>query len=414
MEPLFLEIGNDQPVTEMESLCMSCHENGTTRMMLTKIPHFKEIFVSSFSCPHCGNRNNSIQFVHELSDLGSKITLSCSQPTDFNRQVVVTEFCTVSLVEIDLELPPVASKTTLTTVEGILDSCIADLDQIKQLNQDASQEFLDKLTTVIEKLVEFKKGNVAFTLKLDDPSGNSYIQKYSEPEDPAITVEQYERTAGMMEKFGFAQPSNTAEELDDRLNIFGTICSNCGVGCDTRMCTVDIPHFKELLIMSTKCEACGFVSNEVKSGGAIPDKGRKITFHLTSEADLSRDFLKSDSCTLEVPEIDLKIMHGTLGSQFTTIEGILLEIQRDLEQRIPFVVGDSAENSSDNRIKQLADKIKLILAGQLPCTIVLDDPLGNSYIQNLYAPDEDPEMLVEDYERTFEQNEIFGLNDIQA
>ncbi len=69
-----------------------------------------------------------------------------------------------------------------------MDSCIADLDQIKQLNQDASQEFLDKLTTVIEKLAEFKKGNVAFTLKLDDPSGNSYIQKYSEPEDPAIQL----------------------------------------------------------------------------------------------------------------------------------------------------------------------------------------------------------------------------------
>jgi zinc finger protein len=43
----------------------------------------------------------------------------------------------------------------------------------------------------------------------------------------------------------------------------------------------------------------------------------------------------------------------------------------------------------------------------------LDDPLANSYLQNLYAPDEDPNMTVESYDRTFEQNEDLGLNDIK-
>ena len=35
---------------EMESLCPECHENGTTRMMLTKIPFFREVIISSFEC----------------------------------------------------------------------------------------------------------------------------------------------------------------------------------------------------------------------------------------------------------------------------------------------------------------------------------------------------------------------------
>jgi len=34
--------------------------------------------------------------------------------------------------------------------------------------------------------------------------------------------------------------------------------------------------------------------------------------------------------------------------------------------------------------------------------------------QNIYAPDDDPEMKVEDYERTFEQKEELGLNDMNT
>lgn len=47
-------------------------------------------------------------------------------------------------------------------------------------------------------------------------------------------------------------------------------------------------------------------------------------------------------------------------------------------------------------------------------TVILDDPLANSYVQNLYAPDPDPNMTVEMYERSWEQNEDLGLNDIKV
>lgn len=46
--------------------------------------------------------------------------------------------------------------------------------------------------------------------------------------------------------------------------------------------------------------------------------------------------------------------------------------------------------------------------------MILDDPLANSYIQNIYAPDPDPNMTIEAYDRTFEQNEELGLNDIKV
>lgn len=34
--------------------------------------------------------------------------------------------------------------------------------------------------------------------------------------------------------------------------------------------------------------------------------------------------------------------------------------------------------------------------------------------QNVYAPEEDPELSVQRYERTFEQNEELGLNDMRT
>jgi zinc finger protein len=49
-----------------------------------------------------------------------------------------------------------------------------------------------------------------------------------------------------------------------------------------------------------------------------------------------------------------------------------------------------------------------------PFTLILDDPLANSYVQNLYAPDPDPNLEIETYERTWQQNEDLGLNDMKV
>ena len=35
-------------------------------------------------------------------------------------------------------------------------------------------------------------------------------------------------------------------------------------------------------------------------------------------------------------------------------------------------------------------------------------------MQNTYAPDTDPELIIEYYKRTFDQNEVLGLNDMKT
>ena len=55
---------------------------------------------------------------------------------------------------------------------------------------------------------------------------------------------------------------------------------------------VDVPHFKEVIIMATTCDLCGYKSNEVKSGCGMSASGVKLTLHITDPSDLSRDILK--------------------------------------------------------------------------------------------------------------------------
>jgi C4-type Zn-finger protein len=64
------------------------------------------------------------------------------------------------------------------------------------------------------------------------------------------------------------QPARGCQVMSFEVN-----CYDCSAPGETRMCMTDIPHFKEIIIMSFLCDECGFRSVEVKGGGAVPDHG---------------------------------------------------------------------------------------------------------------------------------------------
>lgn len=123
---------------------------------------------------------------------------------------------------------------------------------------------------------------------------------------------------------------------------------------------VDIPFFKEVLIMATACDRCGYRSNEVKSGTEIPEKGKILKLQLSGLEDLSRDILKSASCTLEIPEIGLKLQTGTLGARFTTVEGLLLQVYNELNDKCQFVRGDSADKDARLTFERLLEDLQKV------------------------------------------------------
>ena len=85
---------------------------------------------------------------------------------------------------------------------------------------------------------------------------------------------------------------------------------------------------------------------------------------------------------MSIPEINLELTPGTLGGRFTTVEGLLRQVHEELDQRAPFLQGDSASDESRTRWKTFLDKLQQVADGEyLPCTLILNDPLSNSYLQ---------------------------------
>ena len=180
---------------------------------------------------------------------------------------------------------------------------------------------------------------------------------------------------------------------------------------------VDVPHFKQVVLISTACDHCGYRTSEVKTGGAIPNKGRQIILKVLEQVDLSRDVLKSETCTVFCPELKLEITPGTMSGRFTTVEGLLTQVHDTLYSRI-FDAGGAGGDSRDPERMQAWDNLfknlQAAIKGEFKYQISLTDPLAASYIQNLCSPDEDPQLTILDYERSEEEEEEFGLTDMRT
>lgn len=119
---------------------------------------------------------------------------------------------------------------------------------------------------------------------------------------------------------------------------------------------------------------------------------------------------------MSCPELNLSVEPGTLGGRFTTIEGLLTQVRDDLRSSI-FDVGDGGD-SMNTETKQkwntFFNSLSAAINGDDKFTITLKDPLASSYVQSFTAPEPDPQIKVEDYERTEEEEEDLGLKDMKT
>ena len=84
------------------------------------------------------------------------------------------------------------------------------------------------------------------------------------------------------------------------------------------------------------------------------------------------------------------------------MEGVITGVKEQLRSANPFALGDSADAEARAKLTALIDR----LDQGIGLTLVLDDAAGNSWCS---AADE-----VLHYERTFDQNEELGINDMRV
>jgi zinc finger protein len=409
----------------------------------------------SFSCSYCGFQNNEIQSAGQIQEKGAKYAFRVEQEADLQRTVVKSDTCVFRLEDLDLEIP--AGKGQYTNVEGVVSGVLQDLESHQDERMRQTPEVGEKVARIISNMKGMIEGRrFPFMISADDPSGNSWIEWRPGEAAGKWAKNEYNRTAQQNAELGLgdemprsddqaARPeyhatgmvpslhtedptmgNNVDEEdiVENQVYSFPASCPGCTRPCATNMKMVNIPHFKQVVIMSTVCENCGYRSNEVKTGGEVPEKGRKITLRVATKEDLLRDILKSESAVLSCPELQLRVEPGTMGGRFTTVEGILTQIRRDLrsqafgledgEAELPPDGGDSMTVESKQAWDAFFASLTEAIEGNKEFTLVLEDPLASSYVQSRTAPDPDPQIEVEDYERTEQEEEDLGLKDLKT
>ncbi|CAG4970180.1 unnamed protein product [Colias eurytheme] len=439
-KPLFRDLTGEDPdpeVTEIESLCVNCHGNGMTRLLLTRIPHYKNVVLMSFSCEECGFENNEIQPGGAIAEFGIRWKLRVEDAADLNRQVVKSDFTRVYIPELEFEIPAQSQKGEVTTVEGILARAISGLSQDQEARKKDHPEAAEQIATFVRKLQGLRGLETMWNLELEDISGNTFVENPDAPKrDPRCEKTEFTRNKEQDHLLGIfrkdelspdtvaslpgsitpADPSQGSYDklVADEVLQFATNCPDCNAPADTNMKLTKIPHFKEVVIMATVCEACGHRTNEVKSGGGIEEKGVKFEVKIATRDDFSRDILKSETCSMSIPELDLEVGGRALGGRFTTAEGIIRAFIDQLGNA-PALQGDSPAVAKEN-LQMFITKLEEVLDCKRAITLILDDPAGNSYVQSL---SDDPSkyddgMKVEYYERTHEQNDELGINDMKT
>ncbi|KAK3433754.1 zinc finger protein ZPR1 [Eucalyptus grandis] len=459
----------DAPLYKVESLCMRCHENGVTSFLLTLIPHFRKVLLSAFECPHCGERNNEVQFAGEIQPRGCCYSLEVptGDPKMLDRQVVKSESATIKIPELDFEIPPEAQRGSLSTVEGILVRAAEELQALQEERKKVDPKTAEAIDQFLLKLKACASGDSPFTFILDDPAGNSFIENLFAPSpDPSLTIKFYERTPEQQALLGYLVDPAQCREVGDGVTTeqmqsvvpepgrrephgavgaaaahhaiaqsnsadiaevmfrysapeevmtFPSTCGTCAAGCETRMFVTNIPYFQEVIVMASTCDACGYRNSELKPGGRIPEKGKQISLCVKNTKDLSRDVIKSDTASVRIPELELELASGTLGGVVTTVEGLISKISESLERVHGFTFGDSLDDHKRAKWKDFQERLRKLLSLEDHWTLVLDDALANSFIAPITDDIKDDHQLTfEEYQRSWEQNEELGLNDMDT
>ncbi|KAL8712974.1 MAG: hypothetical protein Q9220_002834 [cf. Caloplaca sp. 1 TL-2023] len=478
-DPTMLEDNEPNGVETIESLCMNCEENGETRLLLTKIPFFREITIMSFSCDHCGYSNTDVQSAGQIQERGARFTLKATGPDDLERQIVKSDIAICRIEDLDITTP---CKGQLTNIEGILCDVLRDLEAGQRTRKKEDPELYKKMDAIIQPLLKMSLNqNFPFTVTLDDPSGNSWIEPSAKDKDHKYQKVEYPRTPEQNEALGLGSgdttqpqfteyrdptpssailsPSTSSEgppvahiipqittssadptsddpdpdpsALEDVDILAGqsyslpTPCPGCTKPAHLNLQLVDIPYFKQVVVSAVVCTICNYRSSDVKTGGEVPLKGKRIWLDVTEVRDLSRDILKSESCCLRIEEIGVEVSPGSMAGRFTTVEGLLSQIRDDMrstvfdidddeEEPATFKGGDSMAPGKKIAWDTFFGKLDRAIKGELKYTVLMEDPLAGSYVQSFHAPDPDPKIREEEYVRSAEEDEELGISDMRT
>jgi zinc finger protein len=137
----------------------------------------------------------------------------------------------------------------------------------------------------------------------------------------------------------------------------------------------EIPYFGEHTQITVMCASCGW-----KHTDFIPSDGEKPGFSsiiVDSVEKTTARVVRSSSCTIRIPELDLEVSPGGSSSGFVTnIEGVI----KRFEEAIRTVIRGNEEHETGKIAEQILGRLGLAKSGEGVIRVVLLDPHGRSQI----------------------------------
>jgi zinc finger protein len=138
---------------------------------------------------------------------------------------------------------------------------------------------------------------------------------------------------------------------------------------------LDIPYYEDFLMVNINCPECGYRSTDFMN---TQSKGHTIyRYHVDLESDDETKVVRATESTVSIPELGIKIEPvGDGTSWIRNIEGILDDIKEKL-----YITLDQTDDMDTKRlVKQRIKTLNRMSRYQMPFTIEVDDPNGNSII----------------------------------
>lgn len=404
----------------------------------------------SFYCESCGFSNTEVQSAGQIQEKGSKYTLTLDSPEDMERQVVRSDTAAFRVEDLDIEMP--AGHGRLTNIEGVLSEILKDLEHGQKSRKKEDPELYEKIEDIVQPLIKMMLGGrFPFSVSLDDPSGNSWIEPSAQDKERKYIKTEYARTVEQNAELGLGESNGNTDQdahypsgatphvvpqisttgdaddsmedvdiVDGEVYSLPTPCPACTKPAQVNLQLLNIPHFKQVIVSAVVCLECNYRSSDVKTGGEIPPKGKRIWLTVREPIDLKRDILKSETCLLKISACDVEAVPGTMGGRITTVEGLLTQIRDDLRKTI-FEDDDEEGKGGDSMLEEKRQgwqkfftRLDGAIQGEFEYEILLEDPLGNSYVQNLMVPEPDPGLREEDYVRSAEEEDELGITDMKT
>ena len=119
-----------------------------------------------------------MSFTGTFGEQGVRYTLTVAKGDQeaLSRQVVKSDNATVTVPELEFEIPAATQKGSITTVEGLLMDAASNIRLLQEERRAADPATAKLIDDFLEKLDSCTQGDRDFTVVVDDPAGNSYVE----------------------------------------------------------------------------------------------------------------------------------------------------------------------------------------------------------------------------------------------